>query len=438
MAARWEPAGGLTFEWTDPHAVVLGDGRVLLVGSAADDGTPRASVRDPVSAGWQAVDPLPKARSGFAMVALRDGRALVVGGLNDQGQSFSSTYAFGPTTNAWSKTAVMAAGRTRPAAAVLPDGRVLVAGGYFQQAEAALGPSIVLAPARRAAPAAGGRPGPELADVEPPQLGNALATAELYDPATDTFTKTGPMKFARSGAAATPLADGRILVVGSDGPGTGVKSDPDAADTAEIYDAATGTFTLTSPLPKLDRAAIEAQAPKDANPVPEQDPEPVAVGTVVPLADSGAVLIAHTGWWKHVGEVSRSFRLDPASRAWTEIPPTYAYVGEPGPVTLTTPGVPNREGAVAAPLPDGRVLVAGGLGPDVNTGNGYERNTTNDSDLYDPPTGAWTNGASMPEPRANAVVVVLPDRSILAIGGTWSDGSGGGSLSTIVRYVPAS
>ena len=114
VAARWEPAGGLTFEWTDPHAVVLGDGRVLLVGAAAEDGTPRASVRDSASAGWKAVDPLPKARSGFAMVTLGDGRALVVGGLNDQGQSYSSSYAFDPTTEAWSKTAVMAAARTRP------------------------------------------------------------------------------------------------------------------------------------------------------------------------------------------------------------------------------------------------------------------------------------------------------------------------------------
>ena len=41
----------------------------------------------------------------------------------------------------------------------------------------------------------------------------------------------------------------------------------------------------------------------------------------------------------------------------------------------------------------------------------------------------------MPEPRAT-VVVVLPDRSILVIGGNWSDASGGASLSTIVRYVP--
>ena len=427
----------MTFEWTGAHAVVLGDGGVLLVGAAAEDGTPRASVRDPSSAGWGAVDPLPKARPGFAMVTLRDGRALVVGGLNDQGQSFSSTYAFDPTTRAWSKTAVMAAGRTPPAS------RSCRTAGCWSPAGTSRGPGE--RPSGRpsssprsdgAATRADGRAGPELTDVEPPNLGNALATTELYDPATNTLSKAGSMKYARSGAAAVPLTDGRILVVGSDGPGSGVTVDRRAADTAEIYDPATGTFTLTGSLPGLDRAAIEAQAPKNANPVPDEEPEAVAVGTVVPLADGGAVLIAHTGWWKHVGDVSRSFRLDPASRAWSEIPPTYAYVGEPGPVTLTTPGVPNREGAAAAPLPDGRVLVAGGAGPDVNSGTGYARDTTKDADLFDPATGSWIDTAAMPEPRANGIVVVLPDRSILVIAGDWTDSSSGGSLSTVVRYVP--
>ena len=146
----------------------------------------------------------------------------------------------------------------------------------------------------------------------------------------------------------------------------------------------------------------------------------MSLGTVVPLADGGAVLIAHTDSWKHVGEVSRSFRLA-AGGTWSEIPPAYAFIGEPTAVTLTTPGIPSRDGAAAASLPDGRVLVAGGAGPAVNSGNGYSDDTTKDADLYDPATGAWTNGAAMPEPRANGIVVALPDRSILVIGGDWSD-----------------
>src|SRR5262249_4281199 len=91
---RRESGRALGFAWVSAEAVMLGDGRVLLVGVNQDDGTPRASTWDPSSNAWKAVDPLPKVRTGFAMVALQDGRALVLGGRNDQLQSYSSAYLF--------------------------------------------------------------------------------------------------------------------------------------------------------------------------------------------------------------------------------------------------------------------------------------------------------------------------------------------------------
>src|SRR5205807_2696781 len=67
-----------------------------------------------------------------------------------------------------------------------------------------------------------------------------LATAELYDPATGTFTDTGNLNTARQGGTATLLNNGMVLIVGG---GTGQVFG--ALNSAELYDPATGAFTPT-------------------------------------------------------------------------------------------------------------------------------------------------------------------------------------------------
>jgi hypothetical protein len=59
-------------------------------------------------------------------------------------------------------------------------------------------------------------------------------TAELYDPASETFSFTGDTTVARSGHTATLLLNGRVLIAGGA-----------AAATAELYDPVSGKFTAT-------------------------------------------------------------------------------------------------------------------------------------------------------------------------------------------------
>ena len=67
-------------------------------------------------------------------------------------------------------------------------------------------------------------------DVDDPEADDPIVGAEVYDPATGTWTATG--KMARGdAAAATVLRDGRVLVTGSEG--------------SQLFDPASGTWTAT-------------------------------------------------------------------------------------------------------------------------------------------------------------------------------------------------
>ena len=107
----------------------------------------------------------------------------------------------------WLTTGSMTKARTRHTATLLQDGRVLVAGGSA---------------------ASGG-----------------LTSAELYDPSSGSWTTTGNMTMRRFGATATLLRNGKVLVAGGLGSGPSFSQIWSAEHSAELYDPATGSWSAT-------------------------------------------------------------------------------------------------------------------------------------------------------------------------------------------------
>jgi hypothetical protein len=311
----WVAAGSLV-DFSPWLAVPLGDGGALAFGQDATV-TRRW---DPATARWRQAAALNATRQDFAAVPLRDGRILVTGGLDthnqNRWQAYSSTYVYDLSTTAgsWTKVGLLGTARVAPAAAVLPDGRVLVAGGAYKDGPpfetGSSGITLAASTAIVPAPATGG--GGRWYDMAPPSIGVALATAELFDAETGRWSPTGSMRFARARAAAATLSDGRILIVGSSGEQGEARLDPRAYDTAEVYDPATGRFSLVGSLPSIDREAIAA----DGVEVPDYGTSSTAVGTLVPLPDGGALLVGHGDGWKHAGWVTRTIRFDALSGRW--------------------------------------------------------------------------------------------------------------------------
>jgi hypothetical protein len=84
--------------------------------------------------------------------------------------------------------------------------------------------------------------GPYSFMVTPPIV-PILASAELYDPSTGTFTATGSTATPRFGHTATLLPNGKVLIAGGAGDLSPNGSYQPVASAAELYDPATGTFT---------------------------------------------------------------------------------------------------------------------------------------------------------------------------------------------------
>jgi hypothetical protein len=117
-------------------AVLLGDGRVLVVAGASGD--KKASrqlssveIFDPQAERWSAAAPLREARWGPTADVLRDGRVLVTGGAIAPLGARSSAELFDPKQGTWSDAGKLSQARNGHRSILLDDGRLLVVGGHF-------------------------------------------------------------------------------------------------------------------------------------------------------------------------------------------------------------------------------------------------------------------------------------------------------------------
>jgi hypothetical protein len=196
-------------------STLLPDGKVLVAGEGQTDQDASAELYDPRTGTFRSIGSMNTPRLDHSATLLHDGTVLIVGGSDPAGHMFyamDSAEIYDPMTGAFRKTASLDWATMDHTATLLPDGRVLVAGGD----------------------GAGG-------GFEP------TAVAAIYDPATETFSVTGSMQMARYCHTATLLTDGRVLVAGGDSWDNGPT---EFLSSAELYDPATGTFSATGSMGK--------------------------------------------------------------------------------------------------------------------------------------------------------------------------------------------
>jgi Galactose oxidase, central domain/Kelch motif len=212
---------------------------------------------------------------------------------------------------------------------------------------------------------------------------STLASAELYDPATQTFRATGSLSAPRDHHTATLLNNGLVLIAGGQGGGNSLA-------TAELYDPATGTFTATGDL-KVARHQHTATLLKD-----------------------GTVLVA--------GGFSRIGRNLPAFLADTEL-----Y--NPATKTFTPTGslITARNEHTATLLNNGMVLIVGG----GNRAPSYLAS----AELYDPATGTFSSAGTQNTARYLHTATLLNNGMVLIAGGAEPNG-GSGAIASAELFDP--
>jgi len=370
LAAGFNWTGSLAslpFDSGPDTATLLPDGRVLV--TIACDRV--AQLYDARAGTFTAAASMITERAGASATMLADGRVLIAGGgeCSESPGILNSAEIYDPSTGRFSATGVMGARRLNPAATLLQDGRVLIAGGSTDHVP--LTGSVVITASYHGGP------------IEETPGGTTLASAELYDPQTGTFSPTGAMTDFRNDFTATLLRDGRVLVAGGGAEGFG-------RDSAELYDPATGAFTSTG---SMNRARW--------------------LHTATLLSD-GRVLIAGGRSPNDLTYPSAEI-YDPAS----------------GRFTVTERMSDSRQGHTATLLPDGRVLIAGG-----HTQSSNNWNVLASTEIFDPATGQFSSSGSMGQARENALAVRLVDGRVLIAGGTGIGPESLVELSSAVIYQP--
>jgi hypothetical protein len=327
-------------------AVLLSDGKVLIVGgdlvgaSSPDLGTDLV-IYDPTADVWSSGGMLQQGVSSSTATLLASGKVLIAGGdaiLGGLPTPVPTTQLYDTVTGAVVTGAPMAQSRSRHTATRLQNGTVLVTGGYPTNNH----------------------------DVW-------SASAEIYDPVSNTWSSAGTMSTPRVDHSATLLPSGKALVAGGYIP-VQVGSLPTATAIVDIYDPVSNSWSSPAPMstPRIDHTAT--------------------------LLPSGKVLVAN-GACCYYG---RGFAVPSAS----------AEIYDPDSNSWSSTGSPTtyRVSHTASLLPNGEVLVAGGFGA-------VDSLTTMSAEIYDPVMNIWSSAANMNTSHGYHTATVLLNGAVLVIGG---------------------
>ena len=346
-----------------------------------------------VASGFTPAGVMHVARSGHTATLLKDGKVLIVGGGGDTAEVFD------PANGTFSLTGPLVSSRSGASATLLSNGRVLVSGGFGL------------------AVGEGGSP--------------VLNTAEIFDPATNTFSPTGSMQQGRWDHAATLLNDGQVLITG------GRKGHICFTASAEVFDPATGTFSFAGLMlserdghtatlfatgevliaggsngcapdfsddPPWDPLFAELYEPKSRSFQGGGNMSTTRVGHVAIRLANGRVLV--------LGGI-------PTVQNLHEQPPNPSYAELYDPVLHTFSPVADitilQTGYTAALLNSGMVLIAGGAN---STGKPIA-----DVQLLDPGSGALSSTGNLGYARIGHTATLLRDGRVLVTGGTDSNGN---------------
>jgi M6 family metalloprotease-like protein len=219
VSDTWKVTGQMGRQRTFHSPRRLPDGRVMVAGGYFWDplgnrqGVLEAEVFDPETETWRGVGTLTSAALLPGLTVLEDGRVLVTG---DQ-----SVQIFDPVSGIWTRTADLTFVREYHVAAALDDGRVIVAGGFISPAAEIF--DLVTETWSLTSPMTGFRLAPAvwLDHVGRVFLmggfdrySNVIDTAEMYDPASGTWTPVASMLHPRLAYGASHLPDGTLLITG--------------------------------------------------------------------------------------------------------------------------------------------------------------------------------------------------------------------------------
>lgn len=180
----WELGPSMVFTHTQHEALVLSDGRVLILGGNVNEFT--GEIFDPITSEWTAIStPGIGYRRDYRTALIDDDHVLLSGGILEgvEGSVICAVYSI--SEDDWSVTGSMNVPRSEHTLLPLGNGKVLAIGGSSELNDHPFYPT-----------------------VEP------TATCELFDFATGQWEQVGDLEAARSGHQSVMLNDRRIFTVG--------------------------------------------------------------------------------------------------------------------------------------------------------------------------------------------------------------------------------